>query len=190
MPFGEYIPFRGLARLITPAVDRQPRDFVAGQDIGVLEMGSVRVGAVICFEVAFDNLVRDAVRSGAELLAVQTNNATFGFSPMTEQQLAMSRLRAVEHGRTVLVSALAGVSAIIEPDGSVVDRAELATQDVLVADVPLSTGHAVATTVGEWPEWILVVTALGAIIGAVVVSLRRPADDEPAVAPPATVEAR
>jgi apolipoprotein N-acyltransferase len=190
MPFGEYIPFRGLARLITPAVDRQPRDFVAGQNIGVLEMGSVRVGAVICFEVAFDNLVRDAVRSGAELLAVQTNNATFGFSPMTEQQLAMSRLRAVEHGRTVLVSALAGVSAIIEPDGSVVDRAELATQDVLVADVPLSTGHTVATTVGEWPEWILIVTALGAIIGAVIVSLRRPADDEPAVAPPATVEAR
>jgi apolipoprotein N-acyltransferase len=61
---------------------------------------------------------------------------------------------------------------------------------VLVADVPLSTAHTVATTVGEWPEWILVVTALGAIIGAVVVSLRRPADDEPAVAPPATVEAR
>ena len=190
MPFGEYIPFRRLARLITPAVDRQPRDFVAGQDVGVVEMGATQVGAVICFEVAFDNIVRDAVRGGGELLAVQTNNATFGFSPMTEQQLAMSRLRAVEHGRTVLVSALAGVSAIVEPDGSVVERAELDTQDVLVADVPVTTGHTVATTLGEWPEGLLVTTALGAVIAAVAWSRRRPAVDEPTSAPPATVEAR
>ena len=190
MPFGEYIPFRRLARLITPAVDRQPRDFVAGQDVGVLEMGAAQVGAVICFEVAFDNLVRDSVRAGGELLAVQTNNATFGFSPMTEQQLAMSRFRAVEHGRTVLVSALAGVSAIIEPDGSVVERAELDTQDVLVAEVPLATGYSIATTVGEWPEWFLVATALGATIGAVVISRRREVEDERTTAPPAIVEAR
>jgi apolipoprotein N-acyltransferase len=190
MPFGEYIPFRRLARLITPAVDRQPRDFVAGQDVGILDMGGAQVGAVICFEVAFDNLVRDAVRAGGDLLAVQTNNATFGFSPMTEQQLAMSRFRAVEHGRTVLVSALAGVSAIIEPDGSVVERAELDTQDVLVTEVPLATGYSVATTVGEWPEWILVATALGATIGAVVISRRRAVEDERTTAPPAIVEAR
>ncbi len=190
MPFGEYIPFRRIARLITPAVDRQPRDFIAGQDVGVLDMEAARVGAIICFEVAFDNLVRDAVRGGGELLAVQTNNATFGFSPMTEQQLAMSRFRAVEHGRTVLVSALAGVSAIVQPDGSVVDRAELDTQDALVADVPLSTEPTVATTIGEWPEWILVAVALGAIVGAVVLSRRRATDAERTSVPPATVEAR
>jgi apolipoprotein N-acyltransferase len=190
MPFGEYIPFRRVARLITPAVDRQPRDFVAGQEIGVLEMGATDVGAVICFEVAFDSIVRDAVRGGGELLAVQTNNATFGFSPMTEQMLAMSRLRAVEHGRGVLVSALAGVSAIIEPDGSVVDRAELGTQDALVAEVPVATGHTVATTIGEWPEWVLVATTVSAIIAAALLSRRRPVDDEPTAAPAATVEAR
>jgi apolipoprotein N-acyltransferase len=190
MPFGEYIPFRQVARLITPAVDRQPRDFVAGQDVGVLDMNAARVGAIICFEVAFDNLVRDAVRAGGELLAVQTNNATFGFSPMTEQQLAMARFRAMEHGRTVLVSALAGVSAIVLPDGSVVDRAELDTQDVLVADVPIATAHTLATTIGEWPEWILVGVAFGAIVGAVVAVRRHPARTEGTSAPPATVEAR
>jgi apolipoprotein N-acyltransferase len=173
MPFGEYIPFRRLARLIAPEVDEQPRDFVAGQEVGVLSMGATQVGVVICFEVAFDNLVRDAVRGGGEILAVQTNNATFGFSPMTEQQLAMSRFRAVEHGRTVLVSALAGVSAIVDPDGTVVDRAELDTQAVLVADVPLGTRHTIATTIGEWPEWILVAATLGAVVAAVMVSRRR-----------------
>jgi apolipoprotein N-acyltransferase len=173
MPFGEYIPFRRLARLITAEVDQQPRDFVAGQEVGVLPMGATQVGVVICFEVAFDNLVRDVVRGGGEIVAVQTNNATFGFAPMTEQQLAMSRFRAVEHGRTVLVSALAGVSAIVEPDGAVVDRAELDTQDVLVADVPVATQHTVATSVGEWPEWTLVVATLTAIIAAVASPRRR-----------------
>ena len=163
MPFGEYIPFRRIARLITPAVDRQPRDFVAGQEIGVLSIGPARVGSVICFEVAFDNLVRDAVRAGGNILAVQTNNATFGFTPMTEQQLAMARMRAVEHGRTVLVSALAGVSAIIGTDGEVRERAELYTQDVLVADVTLSHRRTVATSLGEWPELALVIAGLGAL---------------------------
>jgi apolipoprotein N-acyltransferase len=173
MPFGEYIPFRSIARKITSEVDRQPRDFVAGDEVGLLEMGPSTIGAVICFEVAFDNLVRDAVRAGADLVAVQTNNATFGFTPMTEQQLAMARLRAVEHNRTVLVAALAGVSAIVGPDGTVSERAELYTQDVLVADVGLSQRPTMATTVGEWPEWVLVATAVAVSVLAVVRRRRR-----------------
>ncbi|HET6728954.1 MAG TPA: apolipoprotein N-acyltransferase [Jiangellaceae bacterium] len=177
MPFGEYIPFRSIARRITSAVDQQPRDFVAGDEVGLLEMGPSDIGAAICFEVAFDNLVRDAVRAGADLLAVQTNNATFGFTPMTEQQLAMARFRAVEHGRTVLVAALAGVSAIVGPDGAVRERAELYTQDVLVADVQLSSGPTTATTVGEWPEWILVAVAVG-VTAMAVFGWRRRMDDD------------
>jgi apolipoprotein N-acyltransferase len=176
MPFGEYIPFRSIARRITSAVDQQPRDFVAGDDVGLLEMGPSDIGAVICFEVAFDNLVRDAVNAGADLLAVQTNNATFGFTPMTEQQLAMARFRAVEHGRTVLVAALAGVSAIVGPDGAVRERAELYTQDVLVADVGLSQARTTATTVGEWPEWILVAVAV-AVTAMAALGWRRHIDD-------------
>lgn len=162
MPFGEYIPMRDIARIITDAVDRQPRDFVAGQEVGVLDMGVAQVGGVICFEVAFDNLVRDVVREGAQILAVQTNNATFGFAPMTEQQLAMSRIRAIEHDRTVLVAALAGVSAVIDRDGAVRERRELFTRGVMVADVELSEATTPATTVGEWPEWVLCGLALGA----------------------------
>jgi apolipoprotein N-acyltransferase len=177
MPFGEYIPFRSIARRITSAVDQQPRDFVAGEEVGLLDMGPSDIGAVICFEVAFDNLVRDAVRAGADLLAVQTNNATFGFTPMTEQQLAMARFRAVEHGRTVLVAALAGVSAIVGPDGAVRERAELYTQDVLVADVGLSQEETTATTIGEWPEWILVVMIV-AVTAVALLGWRRRIDDD------------
>lgn len=164
MPFGEYIPMRGIAEMIAPdAVARQPRDFIAGDHVGVLEMNGVRVGPVICFEVAFDDLVRDTVRAGAQFLAVQTNNAGFGFTPMTEQQLAMARLRAVEHGRWTVVSALAGVSAVVTPEGNVVDRIELFEQDRIITEIGLSDDFTIATQIGEWPEWLLTAAALAAL---------------------------
>lgn len=160
MPFGEYIPFREIARRITDAVERQPRDHVAGDSVGVFEMGPAVVGNVICFEVAFDDIVRDAVAEGGEVITVQTNNAGFGDTPMTEQMLAMSQLRAVEHGRPVIVSALSGVSAIVQPDGSVADRLELFTRGTMVAEVRLYDATTVATTVGAWPEWALTAAAV------------------------------
>nr|WP_246220745.1 apolipoprotein N-acyltransferase [Phytoactinopolyspora mesophila] len=173
MPFGEYIPMRNIARMITDAVDRQPRDFVSGDEAGIFDTAAGSIGMAICFEVGFDAIVRDAVVEGGQVLAVQTNNATFRDSPMTEQHLAMSRFRAVEHGRTVIVSALAGVSAVVAPDGEVLQRAELFTQDVLVAEVPLSDARTVATAVGTWPEWIIVALALGALGGLGLTTLRR-----------------
>src|SRR6201999_4382723 len=96
-----------------------------------------RVGDVICFEVAYDGLVRDVVHQGAQLIVVQTNNATFGRSGETYQQLAMGRIRAVEHGRTVVVAATSGLSAIISPNGSLVERSSLFTPQSLLASVPL-----------------------------------------------------
>ncbi|WP_216843380.1 apolipoprotein N-acyltransferase [Phytoactinopolyspora alkaliphila] len=187
MPFGEFIPLRGLAELVTDAVNRQPRDHLGGDEVGVFETDDALIGLAICFEVGVDEVVRDAVAEGGQMLAVQTNNATFGDSPMTEQHLAMSRMRAVEHGRTVVVSALSGVSAVIGPDGAVQQRTELFTQDVLVAEVPLSDASTVATIVGPAPEWVLVAVGLGALGAAFAVGRRRPAaadpDEQPAAVP-------
>ena len=182
MPFGEYIPMRGIAEMIAPdAVRSQPRDFVAGDRVGVLQMNGFNVGPVICFEVAFDDLPRDAVRAGAQFLAVQTNNAGFGRTPMTEQQLAMAQLRAVEHGRWTVVAALAGVSAVVTPDGSVLERIELFEQDRIIAEIGLSDELTVATQLGDWPEWLL---GLGALVAIAIAWRRRPAHaaDEPAPA--------
>jgi apolipoprotein N-acyltransferase len=94
------------------------RDFAAGDEVGLLEVGRARIGDLICFEVVYDGLVRDAVRAGAGMVVVQTNNATFGYSDESEQQLAASRVRAVEFGRTVVVVSTSGISAIVAPDGS------------------------------------------------------------------------
>ncbi|WP_053202153.1 apolipoprotein N-acyltransferase [Jiangella muralis] len=172
MPFGEYIPMRSIAERITDAVNQQPRDHLPGDTVGIFDVGGTTIGNVICFEVAFDGIVRDAVIDGGQFLSVQTNNATFGRTEMTEQQLAQSRVRAFEHGRMVLVSALAGVSAVVAPDGSVQDRAELFTQDVIVTDVPLADGLTLATRIGAWPEWIITALGVGAA-GFVIVNARR-----------------
>ena len=166
VPFGEYMPFRDLLRRVSDKVDLVPRDFARGERTGLLQVGPATVGDVICFEVAYDGLVRDAVRAGGQLLVVQTNNATFGRSPQTAQQLAMGRLRAVEHGRTVLVAATSGISAVIAPDGSLTARSGIFTRQVLEADVPVRAGQTLATRLGLWPEVLLGLLGVGAVLAA------------------------
>jgi apolipoprotein N-acyltransferase len=164
VPFGEYVPYRSLVRKISSKVDLIPRDFARGSRPGVLQLGPVRLADVICFEVAYDGVVRDAVRGGGRLLVVQTNNATFGRSGETSQQLAMSRLRAVELGRSVVVAATSGESAVIAPDGTLLHHTKLFTRDITVQRVTLRSASTVASRVGAWPELVLALLALGAVV--------------------------
>ncbi|MGH3547925.1 MAG: apolipoprotein N-acyltransferase [Pseudonocardiaceae bacterium] len=168
MPFAEYIPYRDFFRHFSPYVDRAG-DFVPGNGDSAVRLGPAKVGVAICSEVMFDDLVRQSVRAGAQLLAVPTNNATFGFAEMTYQQQAISRVRAVEHGRTVLVAATSGVSAVIAPDGTVEQQTKLFTPAALVARVPLRSGTTLATRLGPAPEWMLVALGLLGVAAALVV---------------------
>jgi apolipoprotein N-acyltransferase len=167
-PFGEYMPYREFFRRFSPYVDRAS-NFVPGTGDGAVNLGPARVGVATCYEVVFDDLVRQSVRAGAEVLAVPTNNATFGFTEMTYQQQAISRVRAVEHDRTVLVAATSGVSAVIAPDGTVEQHSALFTADALVAMVSLRSGTTLATRLGSGPEWGL--AALG-VLGVLAVLAR------------------
>jgi apolipoprotein N-acyltransferase len=145
-------------------VDLVPRDFTRGNAPGVLPVGPVRLGDVICFEVAYDGVVRDVVTGGGRLLVVQTNNATFGRSGETTQQLAMGRLRAVEHGRSVVVAATSGVSAVIAPDGRLQAASRVFTRDVLVRRIVVRDSRTLATRLGAWPELLLALAGLGAVV--------------------------
>ncbi|WP_374196769.1 apolipoprotein N-acyltransferase [Streptomyces sp. ISL-100] len=155
-PFGEYIPMRSFVRLFSSDVDRVRRDFGPGDKVGVFDLAGTKVGLATCYEAAFDWAVRDTVTGGAQLISVPSNNATFGRSEMTYQQLAMSRVRAVEHSRAVVVPVTSGVSAVIQPDGKVVQRTQLFTPDALVAEVPLRSSLTPATRLGTVPEGVLV----------------------------------
>lgn len=159
VPFGEYIPNRDFFRRISSQVDLVVRDFAPGSRVGRVDLGGARLGVAICFEVAYDGLVRDTVRDGADLLVVQTNNATFGYTDEAVQQLAMSRLRAIEHGRAVAHVSTVGVSALIAPDGRVITSSRLFTPAVLQAALPLRTGLTLSDRLGAGPEAVL--TALG-----------------------------
>jgi len=164
VPFGEYVPFRAQLEPFIGRLDRVPSDFVAGDRPGVLQVGPAVVGDVICFEVAYDDLLRDVVTGGADLLVVQTNNATYGRTSQPEQQLAISRLRAIEHGRAVVIAATSGISAVIAPDGQLLDRSADFTADLLVRRVPLRADLTVADRVGAAPEWALSAIGLLAVL--------------------------
>ena len=172
VPFGEYIPLRSVARAVSDKVDLVARDMVAGDTPGALRVGPVTLGDVICFEVAYDNIVRDATTHGGDILVVQTNNATFGRTGETYQQLAMGRLRAVEHGRTVLVAATSGISAVIAPDGSLRWSTGILTPAVYDQAVTIRSGHTLATRLGAIPELTLTALALGALTAALVTRRR------------------
>nr|WP_316521585.1 apolipoprotein N-acyltransferase [Kitasatospora sp. K002] len=173
VPFGEYVPFRAQLMKVITRLQRVARDFYPGDHNGVMQLGPARIGDVICFEVAYDEIVRDTVDSGARVLVVQTNNATYAKTGQPEQQLAMSRLRAVEHGRAVLIAATSGISAVIAPDGSVQQRTEELTAAELSATVPLRDGTTVADRVGAAPEWTLALGGLLACGAAVAIGRRK-----------------
>jgi apolipoprotein N-acyltransferase len=175
VPFAEYIPHRKLARVFSSAVDRVARNMAKGHGPGILPLGPARLGDVICFEVSDDTLVRATVNAGAQLLTVQTNNATFGHTPETQQQLAMSRLRAVEHGRWVLVASTSGISAAIAPDGRVVQRTGLFTPAEIVQSVRLSDSRTLADRLGNVSELLLVLLGASAVV---IGARRRPSSSE------------
>ena len=157
VPFAEYIPYRSFFRHFSDKVDLVYSDFAAGEKVGVFRVpahggDTIAAGPIICFEVAYDGLVRDSVDHGANVLLVQTNNATFGFTDESVQHLAISRIRAIEHGRSIVHISTVGVSAMITPDGTAHQRSTLFTPAVLAADLPLRTDRTVADRVGPWPE--------------------------------------
>lgn len=166
VPFGEYVPHRDLFRLVTDKVDLISLDMVPGQEVGVMDLGGLgqgedTVGVLICFEIAYDNLVRDVVREGAEVVVVQSNNALFGDSHEAIQQLAEAKVMAVVSGRSVVHISTVGHSAIFSPEGRRIDFVDHWEQGALLADVPLRTGITPAVAAGPWIA--IVLSAVGGL---------------------------
>ncbi|MBO1754658.1 apolipoprotein N-acyltransferase [Allobranchiibius sp. CTAmp26] len=178
VPFAEYMPYRSFFRHFSSKVDLLTVNFTHGKKTGLFTIptrtqGDVKVGPVICFEVAYDGLVRAPVEKGAQLIIVQTNNATFGRTAESEQQLAISRIRAIEHGRSVVHVSTVGVSGLITPDGVVHDRSSLFTSKVLSGAMPLRSSLTLADRLGNLPEHLAYVLAVASFLLAASGSRRR-----------------
>lgn len=173
VPYGEYVPFRTVLGPVVPKFDRFiPRDMLPGDQPNVVSAGPVRVGDTICWDIAFDGLLREAVRGGAQVIVVQTSNASFTGTAQPEQQFKISRLRAIETGRWVLIPSTNGISAIVDATGNVVARAPMHEAAVLSAAVPLAAGTTVGVMIGHWLQYALLVGGLVSL-GAAWRSLRR-----------------
>ncbi|ADG78808.1 apolipoprotein N-acyltransferase [Tsukamurella paurometabola] len=185
-PFGETMPMREFFRLFSSYVDLA-NDFTPGTGDGVVRPSRnggppVFLGVATCYEVAFDRSLRMSVDNGAQLLTVPTNNATFGRTGMTWQQLGMSQVRAVELDRDVMVAATTGVSAFVRPDGTIAQNTSIWTSDHLVETVALRNGRTPAARLGEWGNIALLVLTLCGIALAIRQDgwrLNQPASDRP-----------
>ncbi|WP_369372764.1 apolipoprotein N-acyltransferase [Promicromonospora sp. Populi] len=176
-PFGEYMPMRSILRVFSDQVDRVQTDMIAGVNPPYVDVpsrlgqGDYRLGTIICFEVAYDEIIRDAVLEGAQVLVIPTNNASFGFTAESTQQLAMSRMQAITTGRATVQISTVGVSGVITPDGTVVRQTGLFEADQFVTQLPLRSSITPAVAAGYWPGWVVgglaVVLVVAGVVGGV-----------------------
>jgi apolipoprotein N-acyltransferase len=174
VPYGEYIPFRGSSWMPSTygRLTEVPRDMVRGTSLEPIRVGEHLVADAICFDVAYDDGLVGQVARGAELVTVQTSNAMFSQTGQVAQQFEISRLRALETGRWVVVAAINGVSGVVRPDGTVVASAPARTQEVLVETVGLNSTTTPAVRLGVWPARLALIF-LVLHTAAVAVTYRR-----------------
>jgi signal transduction histidine kinase len=164
--------FRGPLSNAMNYIDLIGREYVPGATDAVVDLGGVIAGLNICFDIVDDQLMTEMVEQGAQIVFAQTNNADFGFTDESVQQLAMSRLRAIETGRSVVHISTVGVSAIYGPDGAQLASSGHFTPEVLQARIPLRSGTTPAVRIGALPEALLASLGLGIALGGFFVTRR------------------
>lgn len=162
-PFGEYMPLRSLARVVSPLADKV-EDFSAGSKTEIFTIGKAKIAPVICYELIDDELLRQASR-GSNILAVQTNSATFGMSAESAQQLSITRIRAIEHGRNIVSVSTTGYSAVIDYTGKVIQQSSMGKAASIRADVGLIDGQTPRDAAGDW-------ALIGVLVALFVVARR------------------
>src|SRR3954452_19685105 len=163
VPYGEYIPFRGLVKHLAN-LSAVPRDAIAGHGPGVLHTDAGRLGVAISYEVFFSDRARIAVRHGAEIVLVPTNASSFSTGQVPAQELAAGRLRAMETGCWVVQSAPTGYSAVVTPGGRVLQHSDLGAQDVIQRTVERRAGQTPATRLGDGlPALVALLAAAAAL---------------------------
>lgn len=171
VPFGEFIPFRNdTLTSIVEDFDLVPRDMLAGTRTSPLRVDDVLLGNAICFDVAYDDVFGPQVLAGAELLTVQTSNAMFIRTHQIDQQFAITRLRAMEAGRYLVVASINGRSGIVAPDGTVEETIDVRTRGVVQGEVVLVDDVPPSLRVGPW---IGRVAAGATILGVLLVLVAR-----------------
>mgnify|MGYP001943493035 FL=1 len=161
VPFGEYIPARPLFEWI-PVLSRVPRDMIPGDGPVVFDLGDYDLGTVISFEGGFAAYAREVARAGADVLAVLTNEGSYGYTPASDQFIGMTRMRSAETGLDLIHAAVTGKSVIVTDGGVLGETTGLATQEILYGQVRPRPG--LETVYVRFGDWVMVAAMLGSLV--------------------------
>ncbi|MDA0297260.1 MAG: apolipoprotein N-acyltransferase [Actinobacteria bacterium] len=164
VPFGEFVPMRGLLEAVGAPVDRIPRDAQAGKDTAILRAADTTIAVVISWEVFFAGRANEGVERGATLLVNPTNGSSYTGTILQTQQIASSRLRALETGRWLVQVSPTGFSAFISPSGQVFDRTGVSEQRVITREVQLRSGRTIYSYLGDMPFILIMIASLLALL--------------------------
>ena len=158
-PFGEYMPLRPLARIISPYVD-DVVDFRVGDRVENHVVNTLKLAPVICYELLSDSLVQNAAKN-SDALVVQTNSATFANTSESAQQLNITRLRALENAREIASVSTIGISAHIDINGKVLSRTSEDASARLSGDLRSNATRTLANNLGGFaPGLVLIVSIM------------------------------
>lgn len=149
VPFGEYMPLRGLLSSLGAPTNLVPRNAVAGKSEAILNIDGIPVGVAISWEIFFGGRVNEGIENDAQFIMNPTNGSSYTWTVLQTQQIASSRLRAREQGRWVVQVAPTGFSAFISPTGKVIDRTNVSEQRVIIHDIGLRTGRTPYSNIGN-----------------------------------------
>ena len=166
-PFGEVMPLRSIAEFVSPLA-KNVTDFQAGKTFKIFNVGDARISPIICFEILDDNLIREGFRE-SNLIVAQTNNATFGKSSESDQQLKITRARAIESGLSIIAVSTVGNTALIDPTGKIVDILPKYAAGILYGEVNLTNSNTSALWFSAW----VVKGSFAAIFVLLIFSVRR-----------------
>lgn len=164
VPFGEFVPLRGVLEWLGAPVDRIPRDAQAGTDIASLRVADTTIGVAISWEVFFSGRANEGIDAGGSMLVNPTNGSSYTGTVLQSQQIASSRLRAIETGRWLVQVSPTGFSAFVSPEGKVFDRTGVSEQQVVIRDVPQRTGSTLYSQLGDQPIIILLTALVASLL--------------------------
>lgn len=172
VPFGEYVPWRSFFSHLAN-LQAIPRDAIAGHGSGLMATPAGPVAVLVSYEVFFPDRGRSGVRAGGQLIVVPTNTSSYSSEQAPAQEIAASRLQAIEEGRDLVQAAPTGYSAFIDNRGKVLQQSSLSVSVVLRANVPLRAGTTLYSRFGDTPTVALALLAVLSAWGLLVVEHRR-----------------
>ena len=157
VPFGEFVPFRKLLFFVEKMVE-MIGDFGRGKEATLFDVAGYKAGVSICYEIIFPDLIRQAVKNGADFLINITNDAWFGKSAASYQHMSMGALRAVENRVPIVRAANTGISGTIDANGALRDETDLFVEAAKITKItPRQRGLTFYTAYGDVFSWICLV---------------------------------